>query len=90
MDVPENSPLREPCAGADAPVVTIDPATGRPTTSDGQALAFGARADGATRECELKRAGWEAVVSTFNAGQARLSEALRERTWLERLTPWRE
>lgn len=73
--------VREPCARVPLPAPVVDPETGRPTITDGQAGAMIVRQDGALQVCDAKRALAVRGMDLFNENADALADALRPRRW---------
>jgi hypothetical protein len=82
--------LKHPCPRAALPVEYVDPATGQVTTSLGELARFGQESDGFVGVCEGRVLLGAHALANGEAARAQATEQLRPRTWLERLTPWRE
>lgn len=82
--------LAHPCPRAALPVETVDPVSGRTTAAAGEWVRFGAESDGFVGVCEGRVILGAVALAEGERIRARVQEDLRPRTWLERLTPWRE
>lgn len=82
--------LKYPCPRAALPVETVDPASGRVTAAAGEWVRFGVESDGFVGVCEGRVILGAVALAEGEARRQQATEQLRPRTWLERLTPWRE
>lgn len=82
--------LKYPCPRAALPVVVVDPATGRPTTTAAESARFGVESDAFVGVCEGRvRLGAVALQTAADLAQ-QTEERLTRRTLWQRLTPWRD
>lgn len=73
--------VREPCRRVPLPAPVTDPATGRPTITDGQAGAMIVRQDGALQVCDAKRALGVRAMELANENAQALNDRLQPRRW---------
>lgn len=86
----DDGTLKHPCPRAALPVQYVDAATGRPTTSWGEALRFGQESDAFISVCESRVALGGFTIDTIRAQALAAQQALTKRSWWQRVTPWRE
>lgn len=81
--------LKYPCPRA-TPLVTVVNPEGRTTVPVGELGRFGVESDAFISVCEGRVLLSVTALETCNIAREQVQEDLRPRTWVERLTPWKD